>query len=87
MIKAIILPVIISVITGIGSSYVAVNVTLAVIETRLNYVENDLVSLRDVLSAVSKMQNELARRGEWMVNTDRRIIVLENKAQRIDDDR
>jgi hypothetical protein len=77
MIKAIIIPVIIAVIVGTGSSYVAVNVTLAVIENRLQHVEDDLVSIKDVLIEVNKNQIQLAKNGEWQNNTSIRLAAAE----------
>ena len=77
MIKAIILPVIVAIITGISASYLTVYVTLAVLETRVSYVESNLISIEAILKVVNKNQTELAKRGEWMTYQDRRMDSVE----------
>ncbi len=41
IIKNLILPMLVSVFTGVAASYVSVNVTLAIMETRISYIESN----------------------------------------------
>ncbi len=41
LVKNLVLPVVVATITGIASSYVGVNVTLSIMETRISYIEKN----------------------------------------------
>lgn len=77
IVKNIMIPVVIATITGISASYMATQVTLAVVETRVKYLESDVVSIKEILQFVNANQIELAKRGEWMSNTEKRISSIE----------
>lgn len=66
MLKAVILPIVVAVVTGIGASYIATQVTVAVIEKQVEYIESDLISIKELLEKVTENQTELARRSVWM---------------------
>ena len=77
IVKNIMIPVVIATITGISASYMATQVTLAVVETRVKYLESDVVSIKEILQSVNANQIELAKRGEWMSNTEKRMSNIE----------
>jgi hypothetical protein len=81
MIKSVVLPVVVAVITGIGSSYFTVYANLAVLESRFAYVEKDIISIKDVILEVNRNQTELAKRGEWMLYQERRTDALERAVE------
>lgn len=89
MLKAVILPIVAATVTGIGASYVATRVTVAVIEKQVEYIESDLISIKELLEKVTENQTELARRSVWMQTKnekdreqDQRIGDLETKVYR-----
>lgn len=84
VIKTTLLPVVVAVVTGSGSGYVGVTATLSVVETRINYVEKDVIKLSSMLEKINENQTELAVRGQWIISTDRRIIYLEDKIKKLD---
>ncbi len=41
LVKNLVLPVLVSVITGVAGSYLGVNITLSIMETRISYIEKN----------------------------------------------
>ncbi len=61
LIREVLLPTIVAVVTGIGSSFVTTQVTIAVIETRLHYLESDFTALQNVINKVGVNTIEIAK--------------------------
>lgn len=74
--KNIVIPVVIAVITGSGAAYMATTVTIAIHGTRIDRLETDILGLRDVLQQVANTNVEMARRSEWMRNTEKSMDSL-----------
>lgn len=73
IIREVLLPVVVAVVTGIGSSYVTTQVTIAVIETRLKYLENNFLAVNALAETIKSMQIEFARNSERMTSMSIRI--------------
>lgn len=92
MVKDIAVPVIASVVVGVSSSYMATSVAVAVLEERVETVQEDINSMQSLVSAVQANQIELAARGAWISRTDaaiedfqKRISSIENNRYTIND--
>ena len=77
ILKNFVLPIIIAILIGVPSSYVATKITLAVMETKVEYIESDIGSIKDILRDVSANQLLLAKGGEQLNSLDRRVSTLE----------
>jgi demethoxyubiquinone hydroxylase (CLK1/Coq7/Cat5 family) len=77
--KSVIVPVIAATITGMSSGLIGVKVALSVVETKINYIENDVNVLVKVLEKANANEKELAVRGQWIISTDRRLTYIESK--------
>lgn len=71
--RAIAVPVVVAVITGVSAGYLAVRIALAVLETRIGYLESDLVRIKDTTLRSNDNRTELARRGEWIIYQSKRM--------------
>jgi uncharacterized protein (DUF697 family) len=81
MIMNVILPVVVAIITGVGASYTATTITLSVVETKVSYLEVDLLDIKYVLLEVKENQIQLAKNSEWMKNMESRVERLENESK------
>lgn len=75
--QSIIVPIIVAIVTGVASSYTTTRVTLSVVETKVGYIENDVLTIKDLLAPIRKNQIELAWRGEWIKNTKDQLKTIE----------
>lgn len=67
-VKDFIIPLTIAVIVGVASAFVTVRVSVAVIETEMGYIREDVVDLKLVLQVVQN--NQLAKTKLEIVSTD-----------------
>lgn len=78
MIKSLIGPVAISVMTGIGASYIATHMSVAVLQTQVQYLEEDMAVLEEILARVTDNQHDLMLLAERASYDSRRINKLES---------
>lgn len=85
--KAVVMPVVVAVVTGIGASYLATKVTVAVLQKQVEYLEGDLLSIRNMIDIVSQNQRELVALNVWRDSKnqkdgeqDVRLMTLERRA-------
>ena len=83
--KEVIIPVVVATLVGAFSSYVATLITLERVETKIVYIEKDLVDFKDLVKIVAENQKELLVRGVWMENTEIRQTRTENRIKEIED--
>lgn len=77
IIREVLLPVVVAVVTGIGASYVTTQVTIAIIETRLNYLEESLLAVRDLSEVIKSVQMDVVRITERAHTMGTRLNSLE----------
>ena len=82
--KDVLVPVIVATLVGSFSSYVATLITLERVETKIVYIEKDLVDFKDLVKIVAENQKELLVRGVWMENTEIRQTKTENRIKEIE---
>lgn len=75
------LPVIVSVVTGVGASFVSAQMAVKVLETKVQYIESDMKAITDITGTLNDVQMELTRRGQWMVTTDRKLDRQDRKLE------
>jgi hypothetical protein len=71
IIREVLIPIIVAIVVGIGSSYMTSRVAIAVLQKEIEFVRDDVSMMQQLLKIVSQNQVELAARGEWMKNADR----------------
>ena len=79
LLKTVVAPILIASVVGISSSYINSKLALEKMATRMDYMEKDVVSLKDILQAVHNNQLQLAERGQWMNNIEHRLHSLEKE--------
>ncbi len=78
LIKNLVLPMAVSVFTGVAASYVSVNVTLAIMETRISYIEsNGERRLADIEEKVDSLTTYVTELKMITSRNEQRIIHLE----------
>lgn len=82
--KEVLVPVIVATLVGSFSSYVATLITLERVETKIVYIEKDLVDFKDLVKIVTENQKELLVRGVWMENTEIRQTRTETRIKEIE---
>jgi len=77
VVKNIVLPVVVAVITavivGMGSATLAIKIGSEVLITRVNYMERDIVEVRELVNSLGKVSISLAENTEWQRGTDKVI--------------
>lgn len=84
-IKDVLVPVLVAMIVGSFSSYVATRVTLERVETKITYIEADLGSFKELLKVVSENQRELLVQGAWVSNTDKWKNKIEKRIDSVEE--
>ncbi len=78
LLKNLVLPMMVSVFTGVAASYVSVNVTLAIMETRISYIEsNGERRLADIEEKVDSLGTYVTELKMITSRNEQRIIHLE----------
>lgn len=83
MIKTIMVQIVVLTVTVLSSSYMATRVALAVTETKVDYIENDIASIKSILNSVNNNQIELAKQNEWTLGMNKRVESIERVQQSI----
>jgi len=81
IVQNVFLPVLISVVTGVGAAYVAVQVTLGVLETKFIYVEREVTTNRRILEGLKIQEVQLAERAVWMKYANAQIDKISHLEQ------
>ncbi|MBU3022884.1 hypothetical protein [Aestuariibacter sp. A3R04] len=71
--KDIIVPVSVSVVTGVAAAFVSSQMAIKVLETKVQYIESDIKTVRQLAASVSAANMELNRRGAWMDAIELRV--------------
>ncbi len=80
LVKNLILPMMVSVFTGVAASYVSVNVTLAIMETRISYIEsNGERRLSNIENKVDSLATSVTELKMTTSRNEQRIVHLEPK--------
>jgi hypothetical protein len=74
-VKDLAIPLIVAVVVGVSSAMVTVRVAVAVIETELGGVKEDVIDLKSILDVVN--QNQLAKTRLEIIATDNMAEVLQ----------
>ncbi len=72
MFKSIVLPITVAVVTGVGASYIATQIHVAVLKKQVEYIENDIISIRDILQRVTENQTEIAKQAASIQMSDKK---------------
>lgn len=83
--KEFVLPVVVSVVTGVGASFVSSQMAVKVLETKVDYIEADIKTISTLTNTINQVQLEMTRRGQWIVTTDKRLDHQERVMQSIKD--
>jgi len=67
------MPVIVSVVTGVGASYITMHIALSVLETQVNYIQREVEAFQTLVEAVNTIQVELSTRSQVDTMTERQI--------------
>lgn len=82
--KEIIVPIIIATIVGASSSYMATVITLERLQTKLIYIERDLVDFKELITAVNNNHKEILLTGVWIKHIDKWKIDDEKWKEKIE---
>lgn len=86
MFREIAVPVIVSIVVGVGSSYMATNVAIAVLNEQVGSLKTEMTNMQDIVKAVAANQIELAARGEWISSTDNKLLSITQRLDKIEHD-
>ena len=82
--REIAVPVIVSIVVGVGSSYMATNVAIAVLNEQVGSLKTEMTNMQDIVKAVAANQIELAARGEWISSTDNKLLSITQRLDKIE---
>ena len=82
-IRELIIPLVTAIIVGVGASFVASKVAVAVLTKEVEGIKKDIGLLERLVNTVSMNQLELAARGEWMINTNSRLARVEKTIENV----
>ena len=82
LVANLVIPVVVSTITGIASSYIGVNVTLAIMETRINYIERDLNNVLKAEDDIQEIQLTLSTQSQKLERLAEGIQAIKTQINR-----
>lgn len=82
--KDLVVPIIVATLVGAFSSYLATVVTLERVETKIVYIEKDLIDFKQLVTLISENQKQLLVRGVWMENMEGWKSRTEQRIERLE---
>lgn len=79
VLREIMVPLVVSVVVGVGGSYMSTQITVSTVATRVDGMKEDLSELRGLMSAVQQNQMTLAARGEWIKSVEERLQIIRDE--------
>lgn len=69
-IKSNLIPVVLSLVVGLGSSIISTRISLASAEVHIKFLGDEIATVKEENRVLYNIQTELARRGSWMIMMD-----------------
>jgi len=78
IITNVIIPIIVAVIIGSGASYIATQVTLSVVETKVKYIEKDIGKITELMTAITSQNLIITKNKTTIDGALYRLNILED---------
>lgn len=85
IVNSVVLPIILSLASVVGATFVAVQVTLSVLETKFIYVERQVMSIQEIVKGLKIHEVKLAERAIWSTYVDREILSHDRRLRNIEE--